>query len=336
MASLERLRLIVAEERPEPTLGSGRPASWYRFRGEAAAIAGIDVGNETTRAALAAADGRIVLSASTPTIEVVHDLAGSIAGLIRQLQSRVPGALGPLVGLCVGVSATVDPGTGRIRRAAIHREWDGLALQETLESRLGCRVGVEQDDHLAARAEISEHGAASGARSLVVVNFGKGIGAGYIIDGQMVRGSHGAAGRLISWPVGAGVTTGDMLGSDEMVRTYVHRGGTGQVQDGRSLCEAARRGDPVAAAVIRQAADLLGDIFLRLASSLDPEVMVLGGGFAGSFDLFAPGIRHRLLSLPQRIELRSTSLGDDAVVLGGLVESFQFVDDWLADQVAAA
>lgn len=335
-ASLVALGLVQAEERPGPLAGSGRPPSWYRFRGEAAAIGGVDVGNETTRVALAAADGHIVLSASVPTSGVVNDLGGSIASLISGLKAQVSSTLGSVIGLSVGVSATVDPKTGTIRRAALHRSWDGLPLRETLQSRLACRVRVEQDDHLAARAEVSEHGAAPGARSLVVVNLGKGLGAGYIIEGQMVRGAHGAAGRLISWPVRPGVTTGDLLGSDALVRAYDERGGEGAVHDGRSLCEEARRGDSVASAIVEEAAHLLADIFLRLASAFDPEVMVLGGGFAGSFDLFAPRIRQRLAALSQPIDVRPTALGDDAVVLGGLVEGFHFVDEWLAEQVAAA
>jgi predicted NBD/HSP70 family sugar kinase len=340
IAELAELGLVQEDETPRRVHGSGRRPIWYRFKATAATVAAVDVGNETTRGILTLADGTVVDHQSVPTDHIAHRLPEEIASIIRHLQRRDL-TLGPLVGMSVGISAAIDPATGAVSRAPIYHEWEGLPIQELLEAALDCRVFVEQDDHLAALAELSERGAAPHADSVVVVNLGKGIGAGSVVDGVVVRGRHGAAGRVARWPLSLvgqdrDGDIGDVLVADAMVRAYKDHGGSATVQDGLSLCQAARSGDPAARTVITGAADVLAGVFLMLATSFDPEVMVLGGGFAGSFDLFEPALDRALAALPHPPLLVATQLGDKAVVQGGLIVALRNLDSWLQEKLLTA
>jgi predicted NBD/HSP70 family sugar kinase len=328
--------LVAEEPATRATGGLGRPASLYRFNRSVASVAGVDVGNETTRVAIAAANGTIVGSRSLPTPEIAADLPGGIVAALTAVLSELPPGAGPLVGVAVGIAASVDPASGRLARASVHRGWDGLPLRAILEDSLSCPVVVEQDDHLSALAELSDRGTAPGASSLVVVNYGRGIGAGVVVGGEVIRGARGRAGRIALWPAtGTPDTTLEhQLLPDSLVAAYQAQGGTKPTRDGATLCRSARAGDPVARRLVRDAARALADVFLRLAITFDPEVMVMGGGFAGSFDLFEHEIRQALNRIPEPPAVRPSLISGQAVLIGGLIAADPLVTKWLTGRVS--
>ena len=336
LAALLAGGLVAEEPATRATGGLGRPASLYRFNHSVASVASIDVGNETTRVAVAAANGTIAGSRSLPTPEIAADLPAGIAAALTAVLAELPLGTGPLVGVAVGIAASVDPASGRLARASVHRSWDGLPLRAILEDSLSCPLVVEQDDHLSALAELSHRGTVPGASSLVVVNYGRGIGAGVVVDGEVIRGARGRAGRIALWPASGqpDTTLGHQLLPDSLVAAYQAQGGTGPVRDGATLCQSARNGDPVARQLVREAARVLADVFLRLAITFDPEEMVMGGGFAGSFDLFEQQIRQALNGIPEPPAVRPSLISAQAVLIGGLIAADPLVSKWLADRVS--
>jgi predicted NBD/HSP70 family sugar kinase/DNA-binding transcriptional ArsR family regulator len=337
LAALLDSGLVAELSATRATGGLGRPASLYRFDRSVASVAGVDVGNETTRVAVAAANGTIIGSVSLPTPEIAVDLAGGIAASLESVIGTLPLAAGPLAGVGVGISAAVDPVSGRIARASIHRGWDGLPLQAMLADRISCPVVIEQDDHLSALAELSDRGTVTGASSLVVVNYGRGIGAGIVIGGAVLRGFRGRAGRIAHWPASGepGRTLGQQVLPDGMTADYQALGGAGAVVDGATLCQCARAGDPVALGLVSRAAAGIAEVFLRLAVTFDPQHMVLGGGFAGSFDLFDTEIKRTMSALPDPPAVVPSAIASEAVLIGGLIAADPFVEKWLADRVSA-
>jgi len=336
LATLLASGLVAEEDATRATGGLGRPANLYRFAGSVASVAGVDVGNETTRVAVAAANGTIIGSMSLPTPQIAEDLPGGIVTSLTSLIAGLPLAPGPLVGMGVGISASVNPASGRLAKAPIHRGWDGLPLQAMLADRMCCPAVIEQDDHLAALAELSDRGTAPGAASLVVVNYGRGIGAGIIVDGALIKGAHGRAGRIADWPVTGhnAKTLGRQLLPDAMTTAYREQGGAGNVMDGATLCQSARAGDAIARGIVERAATGIADVFLRLAVAFDPQSMVLGGGFAGSFDLFDHEIKLAMSTLPDPLSVTPSVIASEAVLIGGLIAADPFVEQWLAEQVS--
>jgi len=337
LAVLLESQLVAEDEATRATGGLGRPASLYWFDSSVASVAGVDVGNETTRVAVAAANGTIIGATSLPTPKIADDLAGGIVTSLTSIISGMPQAPGPLVGVGVGISASVDPASGRLAIAPIHHGWDGLPLHSMLSDELSCPVVIEQDDHLSALAELSDRGTVPGASSLVVLNYGRGIGAGIVVDGALVRGARGRAGRIADWPANGqdASTLGGRLLPDAMSRAYRAQGGAGNVVDGASLCHAARGGDRIAQNLVEFAASGIADAFLRLAVTFDPKNMVMGGGFAGSFDLFDHQIKLAMSVLPDPPIVAPSVIASEAVLLGGLIAANPFVETWLAERVRA-
>jgi predicted NBD/HSP70 family sugar kinase len=335
---LSNLDLIAPAEVEQAREGAGRRPSWYQFNSRVASIAAVDVGNETTRIALGDATGTVVAGNEAATVSLSANLVANIVQRVRALVDEALHA-GPLAGISVGIAAIVDQDSGIVVKASQHSEWDGLPLRDELSRFLGCPATVAQDDHLAALAEFSNLSTARGNETVVVVNQGKGVGAGFILGGRPYAGAHGAAGRLEAWLLpgeSQSTAVGQVLTADALVAAYRERGGTRALTDGKSLCMAAVAGDAVAVGVVNELAVRLGRIFLQLAVAFDPDVMIFGGGFAGSHELFEPEIRRSLALRPRPPEFRISQLGEQAVVLGAMQRSLEHVDRRILDILESA
>lgn len=335
LATLVESGLVIEDSTSRPATGVGRPASSYRFNHAVVSVAGVDVGAETTRVAIAAANGTIVAEQSLPTAHVIGDVPSCVGSIIESLMSSTASHAGPLVGVGIGIPGSLDPATGVITRAFLHPQLVGLPIRALFEERLRCSVVVEKDDHLSVIAEVSDQGTVTDAKTLVVINYGRGIGVGMVTDDVVISGSHGQAGRIVHWPsTRPGTILGDVLPLDALLAAYRANGGAHAPVDGISLCDLARTGDSAAHDVIEQAAKELARVFLQLATVFDPEHMVFGGGFSGSFDLFEPAIRDALSVLANPPEVHASVMGSSAVVVGGILAADQFIERWLRATVA--
>jgi glucokinase len=273
---------------------------------------------------------------SLPTAKIAEELPEGIGVALASLMASISEKPGPLAAAGIGIAGSVDPGSGVVTRAFLQEHWVGKPMRDLLHRRLACPVVLEQDDHLSVLAEVSNRGTVPGASSVVEINYGRGICAGVVAGGQVIKGARGWAGRIMYWPSdwSSGLTLRQELPPDAMLAAYRAGGGSHPAADGAGLCELARAGDPAAEKVVSRAATILAGVFLRLATTIDPEYMVLGGGFAGSFDLFEKKIRETLSVLPHPPHVLPTAIGSDAVVIGGLLAADRFIDHWLADRIA--
>jgi glucokinase len=337
VSDLADLELVQEENTAADGLRLGRPPTVYRFREDAAVLAGIDVGNETTRLALTTLSGRVLVSLSFPSEQLGRDLCATLAAKIREMLGSAGLPADRLAGVGVGAAAVVDA-DGVLREPPTHAAWDGLPVREYLSGQLGCEVSVAQDDHLSPIAESSDAGTFPGASSLLVLEIGRGIGIGMTLDGSPVSGAHGRFGRIAGWPVStpagtSGRTLGECLVTRGLVDQYRARGGTGYVHDGAALAAAARAGDGEARAVLGWAASEIADIVRRLQQLCDPQAIVIGGGLARAHDLLQPALS---LQLPPDIRIARSVLGEQAVVAGAILVAGSFVEDWLSRRLARA
>lgn len=353
VADLQRRRLLGNGTTAEYG-GVGRPAETFQFNAGVGHVVGIDVGNETTRAGLANLDGRIIADDLRPTAEIAADLPGGLEDVIGRLQRSVGARSGSLVALSVGVPGVIDLAGGVIVRASLHRPWDGLPLGSQLRRSLGVEIVVAQDDHLTALAEL-RRGACVGLRHALVVNIGKGIGAGIIVDGQPYYGSHAAAGRL-GWfpmPLGddaasralEGVSIDDttdptapasqLVTADGLIADYRRLGGRVDATGAIDVFRADEAGDLAAARAIDLFADRLGWCIGMAVALMDPQRVVIGGGISGSFDRLAPRLTERLsrvVLLPPSVV--PSQLGTEAGVTGAIEAAMELADAWLLDAIA--
>lgn len=300
----------VTEVPPAPGV-MGRPARRYRFRSDAGYILGLDIGVHKVLAAITDLNGQVIASgrtavgAETPRQERLAAVDRAIAACLAM--SNVPAE--DIWAVAAGTVGVVDR-EGRVATVYAIPDWAGVDLAGHLRRTFGQLVLVANDSKLAALAE-QRLGVAREVHDLVYLHVGRRPGASLIIDGKLHIGFSGASGEVglleeVRW-----------LRMTEHLERCPGFAGHPPDQIAGLVFEAARAGDPVALdAVRRYVADLaVGAAALIL--TLDPELVVLGGGFSRSGDVLIEPLRAALEPLCLRLpEIRLSTLGEDSVVRG--------------------
>ena len=220
--------------------------------------------------------------------------------------------------------------------------WDGYPIRERLAARYDAPVWVDNDVNVMALGEW-QYGAAFGHDNVVFLKIGTGIGAGLISDGLLHRGAQGAAGDVGHIGVighGGVLCRCGNVGCLEAVAGggALARDGEAAAREGRSpvLAEAldrdgavtardvaagAARGDAVSVELLQRAGRYIGYALASIVNFFNPSLIVVGGGVAGSGDVFIAAIREvvygRSLPLATReLAIRRSSLGLRAGVMG--------------------
>lgn len=300
----------------------------------AATLAGVDLGGTKLLGVVLDEEGDVVREARRPTPRGGPALLDALA--------EVAAELAPWDALGVGVA-------GRVTRSGVVQASPNLAGVRDLDVRAGVaeRLGrVPEVDNDATTATLAEWrlGAGRGVADLVLVTLGTGIGGGFVLGGRVHRGAHGFAGEIghvVVVPDGRPCVCGQR-GCWER-----YASGSGLAIDAREAAEGGRfergvdlaggdpeavRGEHVWAAAREDDADAreLVDRFARavalglvgLVNTLDPEVVVLGGGLIGQADLLIEPVRRHLVDLlytpdPRFVpRLEPAGLGERAGAVG--------------------
>ncbi|WP_163566797.1 ROK family transcriptional regulator [Fodinicola feengrottensis] len=309
-------------EQDAMTAGRGRPAHRYRFHAEAGHVVGLDIGAYAVKAA-------------------VGDLAGTVLGEARRQTRPADSRAKRLdstvdaVGDCLraaelpanAVWMTTAGTTGRIDRngrillsAAIPGA--GLDLAGRLAELLGGPVLVENDVRLTTLAE-QRLGMARGVRDLVVLQAGRRVGLGLVLDGAVRHGHRGAAADVSSFSALSCDHAVDFL---DLCPAVPATGGTGdRIQD---VLTAAAEGQPAAVNAVGRYVRAVSQVAAAAVSLIDPEMLLITGTLAPYADLVRPILLDeshlRCITVP-RVEV--STLGPDAVHQGAV----QYALDHLAD-----
>ena len=281
---------------------------------------GIDIGGTAVKLGICDAAGEISGRASIPT-----DVAASSTGMLdriaeaaRELATNV----GAVTAAGVGIPGPLDPGRRALQRANHLPNWTNVAIPALLQERLAIPVVLENDANCATWAE-AKIGAGRGANSVVLFTLGTGVGGGIVINGDLWSGAGGAAGafgHLVVDPAGPLCLCGQhgCLEQYASATSVARRFGAGSAIDAFS---AARRGEAGAVAAVGAAAGALATAIAGVVHTLQPEVVVLGGGMAAAGDaLLLPvreGVGRRVRAAwLERTRIVLGSLGTDAGWIG--------------------
>ncbi|GAA5151392.1 ROK family glucokinase [Nocardioides marinquilinus] len=260
---------------------------------------GVDVGGTKVLAGEVAADGTVVRTAERRTpgrrveVAVVEDALTEAVLEVSDGRS--------VDGVGLAAAGFVDAAGERVRFAP-HLPWADDPVRERLEQRWGVPVRLDNDATCAALAE-SRLGAARGASSAVMVTMGTGIGGGIVLGGEVWRGQQGMAGefghsQLV--PGGRACECGQSgcweqyASGNALVRFARERmrveptmllelcGGRPERLTGPMVSAAAEDGDLVARRAFATVGDWLGVGLAGVVATLDPEVVVVGGGVSAA------------------------------------------------------
>ena len=309
---------------------------------------GIDLGG-TNISAAAVQYGEILVSRKIKTqagkgADAVIDRIEKVTREVTEQMGKEPG---DFPALCIGAPGAVNLETGLVNEAP-NLDWINIPLGRELESRLDLPVFVDNDVNIGVAGEYT-YGAGKGARHMAGVFVGTGIGGGIIINGQLHHGSRGAAGevghmvivpdgRLCSCgkkgcveaytsktAIAAAVREKISLGRDSYLKEFL-RNNKNKPLPSSLIEEALLAGDSATKEAVEDAQYYLGLLTGNLVNTLDPEVIVFGGGLVEQLgeDFLKPirkTAKHHYLQQmnADRIRIVPAALGDDAGTIGAAV-----------------
>jgi glucokinase len=302
-----------------------------------AAVVGVDLGGTTIKTALVGEGYRILARQAVPTeVRSQRALLDAVERVVRSVAGRdSPVAVG------FGLPSQIDQRHGRVLDST-NVPLEDIDFKAEMSRRLGLPVEIDNDANVACLAE-TRIGAARGARHVVMLTLGTGVGGGLVLDGELYRGSIGAGGELGHMSIDEdgppcqghctnrgclevlASATGVMAAAQRIASERPHgllaaAQARGQDLDAHFVIEAARQGEHEARDVFTIVGYHLGVGIANYANIFNPELFVIGGGISVIGDLLLEPARAEY----QRRALRSSNfapvvaaqLGNDAGVLG--------------------
>ncbi|NOX59001.1 MAG: ROK family protein [Planctomycetes bacterium] len=302
---------------------------------------GVDLGGTNIVTALVTKDGRIaeMISRRTEPHRGAELVITEMAAVVNELINSV--SLDDIVGLGVGTPGPLRQREGLIHHSANLPGWKNVPIQKWLQEKTGLPVQFENDANAAAYAEFWV-GAGKGVSGLVTLTLGTGVGAGVIIDGEILRGHFENAAEightiveLDGRPCSCGqkgcfeqyAAPGNIAKhAAEEIRNGAKSslGGILKAQggfDSEAVAEAAQAGDALANNVWNDACRYIALGCVNIQHTINPEMLVLAGGMSKSGGFLLDRVRQHFASQTWKIfddapQLVLSELGSNAGVIG--------------------
>jgi glucokinase len=298
-------------------------------------LLGIDLGGTKLAAALFAEDGTLLLKESIPLAGRAGHEAGKLVTDQIRLYIKEADRKG-LKAVSIGISV---PGISNIETGTVWapniRGWEEYPLlTEVMEVAGDIPVVIDSDRACCILGEVWT-GNAKGCKNAVFLAIGTGIGAGILVNGEVLRGNNDIAGA-IGWMAlnrpfedkytecgcfeyfasGEGIARSarDFLRKDSSYSGILRSKEPGSIV-AHDLFAAYETGDPLAVKVIEQSICFWGMAAANIVSLFNPEKIIFGGGVFGPAGKLIPAIRKEAARWAQPISI--TRVTFDVSVLGG-------------------
>lgn len=303
---------------------------------------GVDVGGTNVKVALVDKTGSIVYSDTVPTrAEMGYEYTiSNIIKAIQDLMKESKVSKESIEGIGFGFPGQIDCDNGIVRLAPNIPGWVNIPIAEIVSKEFGIPVKVDNDVRCAALAELN-YGAGKGAKNMICITVGTGIGSGIIMNGKLVRGASNAAGELghIKLQMEGGPICGcgdtgclEAFASGPAIvalaEEYIKGGKSTKYRELANpditpyiVAEAAKQGDVVAKKIFEIVGGYIGIGLASVVNLLNPEKVVIGGGVADAGDLLFNPIKKTLSerTMPIQgaaVEIVHAELGNTAGVIG--------------------
>jgi glucokinase len=288
-------------------------------------VIGVDLGGTKILAGVVAGDGTVERHRETMTpLESQDELLAGLEEAVRELLDERVVALG------FGVPSRIDRQTGRLQ-GSVNIPLGELDLRARMEERFELPVSVDNDANAAAYAEFHA-GAGRDVQTMVMLTLGTGVGGGVVIEGNLYRGWAEFGHMVIELDgvpcqgscTGRGHLEGYVSGT---AATKLAQETFGPAVDAHRLVRLAREGDERAIELLTGIGRRLGAGIGSLVNIFDPELVVIGGGFAAAGDfLFEPAgavmQREALAPESDRVRIVRAELGTTAGLIGAGLLAF--------------
>lgn len=314
-------------------------------------LIGIDLGGTTIKFAILTLAGEIQQKWSIETnildegSHIVPDIIDSINHHL-DLYNITPEQF---VGIGMGTPGTVDLEKGTVV-GAYNLNWKTVQnVKEQIETQTKIKFAIDNDANVAALGE-RWMGAGDNAADVVFMTLGTGVGGGIIANGAMVHGmgAGGEIGHVNVEPGGYQCTcgnkgcletyasaTGVVRVAREMAEEFAGESQLKQTLDNgeevtsKLVFDLAKAGDFLAKSVVDRVCRYLGLACANLASTLNPEYIVIGGGVSAAGDFLLDQVKAYFAefafpTIRNTTKIKLAQLGNDAGVIGAASLALKF------------
>jgi glucokinase len=287
-------------------------------------VIGVDLGGTKILAGVVDRDGRVERRREHAT--PVESQADLLAGLDQAVEELLDDGV---VAIGFGLPSPIDQRTGRAQQAVNIPLDATVDFRSRMSERFGLPVGIENDANSAAYAEF-HFGAARDVDTMVMLTLGTGCGGGAVLDGQLYRGWAEFGHMVIVYDgipcqgtcTGRGHLEPYVTG---VAATKLAQEVFGPAVDAHRLVRLANEGEPRAIEILDGIGRHLGAGIGTLVNIFNPELVVIGGGFAAAGDFVLDPAREvvareGLAGAGKRVRIVRAELGTAAGLIGaGLV-----------------
>ncbi len=317
----------------------GRPRIRLRIDSQAAYVIGVHIGIGSYRVAQVDLLGNLMIcfdqtfdTESSATL-VLNMIGTSIKSLISKANLKHE----EILGIGFGASGLIDTEQG-INVFAPSLGWKDVPIAQFLSTQVGLPVVVENNVRAMALAE-SYFGLGRDIKSLAFI-FGRiGVGAGLVMQGDVIRGTRAGAGEIGHTTIiptqGAPCRCGQrgcletLVTQPILVQNLMQVPSIARVLSNQRkpveqldyILNLARDGQKEVRQEIERIARYLGIALSNLVNTLNPECIIMGGMYAQGADLFLPLLRQYVAQsafggLGEHVRIETTLFGLDAGVIG--------------------
>ena len=304
-------------------------------------VLGIDLGGTKLAVALFSIEGEIL---ERKTVNLDNRKGSDVGKLITE---QIAGAIDtisrkgkPVKSIGISVPGISHTGTGTVWAPNIPG-WDNYPLlDEVRSSFVNIPVKIDSDRACCILGELWK-GNARGCSDAIFLAVGTGIGAGILVNGEVLRGSHDIAGAIgwmaldrpylekyRNWGCFEYYASGDGIArvAREILKEHDEYAGELRNKDPDSITSydvftAYEYRDPVAVKVIEICVEIWGMVVANLVSLFNPEKIIMGGGVFGPAVSLIPAIREEAKKWAQpvsinQVAIEPSALSGDAGVYG--------------------
>lgn len=270
---------------------------------------GIDIGGTNMKAVLFdGADVVMDYKLATPKDTLEHFLI-MLNALAEPLFNKAQADKAKVKGIGLSIAGILDYKEKKVLKANNIPIIDGVKLGDLLSVKINAPVAMDHDVNCFLRAEM-KLGAGKKFKNIYGIIIGTGIGGSWWFNNNTYRGSQGGAGEI-----------GEMI-IDAEKKLSLEAAYQKLTQNNPStVAEEAYRGDILAEKIFEEIGNYLGAAFTNMVNLLDPEAIIIGGGFVESSDLFLSKTKKVMRdfihsSKSKKIKILKSKLGENAGAIG--------------------
>jgi predicted NBD/HSP70 family sugar kinase len=306
----------------------GRKPMAYVVSDRAGFVVGIDIGGANVRVGAANLFGELVCDEREPTVkDTPRKTSAQITSMVARVVQRASAEHERPLAIGISTPGVVDQASSRVTSLAYNLSAGGdFDALSAIGDRFGVPVLVDNNVNVAAVGE-RWAGVARGVSTFAFVSIGAGVGMGMVIDDELVRGAHGAAGEIGYMPSGANPFDErhrlhggleDEIGAAGILAALGTENGDVSPKSAHDVFELARGGHEGAQAVIDGVARRIGIAIATVCTVVDPELVVLGGGIGSNAALVGPVRATVAALLPVAARVETSRLGEKAALYGAI------------------